>query len=198
MADALPKPPEESIMASVAWRAEQNHTDDELPPVIWVTEEEERRLFDEMAREWIGISGEEFIQRWEAGEYANIPDDLAHRRHIELSLMIPYSTVGQAAVIPSPQQASVIAREEVASVSSAVRPTELTTEDDGIIDGDDFIGAEEGRQMFDAAVRRRMGISGDEFIRRWEAGEYDGIWDTPGHLHIGDLASLIPFARQDG
>lgn len=75
-------------MASVARRIDQIQTDD-LPPVIWVTPEEGRRIFDEAARKWIGISGDEFIQRWEAGEYAEIPDDLEHRRYLELSLMIP-------------------------------------------------------------------------------------------------------------
>ena len=82
-------------------------------------------------------------------------------------------------------------------MSSVSRRTEITTEDEEIAGDDYVIGAEEGRRMFDAAVRRRLGISGDEFIRRWDAGEYDEIWDSPGHLHIGDLASLIPFARQE-
>ena len=59
-----------------------------------------------------------------------------------------------------------------------------------------WVTPEEGRAQFDAAVRRRMGMSGEEFIRRWEAGEYREIADTPGNLHIIELASLIPFAQQ--
>ena len=66
---------------------------------------------------------------------------------------------------------------------------ERVTTEHKIVDDDYFIGVDEGR--------RRLGISGDEFIRRWDAGEYDEMWDTPGHLHIGDLASLIPFARPE-
>jgi len=27
---------------------------------------------------------------------------------------------------------------------------------------------------FDAIARREMGISGDEFLRRWDAGHYEG------------------------
>ena len=60
-----------------------------------------------------------------------------------------------------------------------------------------WVTPEEDRRMFDEAVRRRLGISGEEFIRRWEAGEYDEVFDQPGFLHIGDLAAMIPFARQD-
>ena len=56
---------------------------------------------------------------------------------------------------------------------------------------------EEGQIQFDAAVRRRMGISGEEFIRRWDAGEYAEIADTEGHRHIMNLAGLIGFARKD-
>jgi hypothetical protein len=41
---------------------EQERTDD-LPPVIWVTPEEGRRIFDEAVQAELGISGEEFIRR---------------------------------------------------------------------------------------------------------------------------------------
>jgi hypothetical protein len=43
-----------------------------------------------------------------------------------------------------------------------------------------------------------MGFSGEEFIRRWEAGEYWEIADRPGFRHIGRLIMMIPLARQDG
>jgi hypothetical protein len=56
---------------------------------------------------------------------------------------------------------------------------------------------EQGRCLFDEAVRREMNISGEEFIQRWEAGEYWGIADEEGHRHIGDLIMMIPLARQD-
>jgi hypothetical protein len=52
--------------------------------------EEGRRLFDEAARELVGMSGEEFIRRFDAGEYADMPDDLAHRHIIDLALLIPF------------------------------------------------------------------------------------------------------------
>lgn len=41
-----------------------------------------------------------------------------------------------------------------------------------------------------------MGLSGTEFLRRWNAGEYAEIVDTPDHLHITRLALLIPLAKQ--
>ena len=56
---------------------------------------------------------------------------------------------------------------------------------------------EEGRELFDSQARELLGISGEEFLRRWDAGEYRDIADKPGNLHIGRLAMLIPFARQD-
>ena len=40
-----------------------------------------------------------------------------------------------------------------------------------------------------------MGMSGEEFIRRWDAGEYDEIADSAGHRHIMSLAMLIPWGR---
>ena len=60
-----------------------------------------------------------------------------------------------------------------------------------------FVMPEEGRRQFDEAVRERVGISGEEFIRRFEAGEYDDIADREGFRHIGHLIGLISFARQN-
>lgn len=56
---------------------------------------------------------------------------------------------------------------------------------------------EQGRRLFDEAVRREMGISGEEFIRRWEAGEYWEIADEEGRRHIGYLIGMMPLARQE-
>ena len=48
---------------------------------------------------------------------------------------------------------------------------------------------EEGRALFDKTCREKLGISGEEFARRWDAGEYccNG--------HAGHLAMLLPFWR---
>lgn len=75
--------------------------------------------------------------------------------------------------------------------------TDETLGDPGeLVDSDSFyFTPEEGRREFEAAVQKWMGISGEEFIRRWEAGEYWGIADETGHRHIGDLIMMIPLAR---
>lgn len=39
-----------------------------LPPIHEATQEEWTAMFDARAREWLGMSGDEFIRRWEAGE----------------------------------------------------------------------------------------------------------------------------------
>ncbi len=50
---------------------------------------------------------------------------------------------------------------------------------------------EEGRALLDRAAREVLGISGDEFLAKWDAGEYEGS-DDPA---ITRVAMLIPFAR---
>ncbi len=84
--------------------------------------------------------------------------------------------------------------------ASRIEPT--TWADDDVDEADlirwtnnPYISAEEGRAMFDAATRRYMGISGEEFIARWEAGEYDEIADSSDHWYVGFLSGLISFAR---
>ena len=76
-------------MASTPAHADAEPESVSDPEVRYVSAEEGRRMFDEVARAWTGLSGEEFIRRWEAGEYADIPDDAAHRHIVELVLMIP-------------------------------------------------------------------------------------------------------------
>jgi hypothetical protein len=78
-------------MSSIVRSTEIATEDDELPGVIYTSPGEGRRMFDEAARIWTGMSGEEFIRRWEAGEFASLPDDLAHRRYVDLILMIPFA-----------------------------------------------------------------------------------------------------------
>lgn len=51
---------------------------------------------------------------------------------------------------------------------------------------------EEGRTLFDNAARFYLGISGDEFVGRWESGYYD---EDPDQPDIVDVAMLLPFAR---
>ncbi len=81
--------------------------------------------------------------------------------------------------------------------SSRTRPDQETS--DGS-EHDDLppayvVTPEEGRRMYDDAVRKYMGISGEEFLRRLDSGEYDSIADDPDHSEIMDLAMLRSFGR---
>ena len=50
---------------------------------------------------------------------------------------------------------------------------------------------EEGRPMLDRAAREVLNISADEFLARWDAGDYESA-DDPA---ITRVSMLIPFAR---
>jgi len=43
--------------------------------IRWRSDEEARADFDAHARQWLGLSGEEFLRRWDAGEYRGLEDD---------------------------------------------------------------------------------------------------------------------------
>jgi len=53
----------------------------------WLDVEEERQAFDEQARELLGISGEEFLRRLDAGVYDDVCDDIEHRDVMYLTLL---------------------------------------------------------------------------------------------------------------
>ncbi len=44
---------------------------DLLPPVVELTGEELWAVFDAHALHYLGMSGEEFLRRWDAGEFDN-------------------------------------------------------------------------------------------------------------------------------
>jgi hypothetical protein len=54
------------------------------------------------------------------------------------------------------------------------------------------LSPEEGKELLDSQARKYLGISGDEFIRRWETQDFEDPDDTK----IVRLSLLIPLARQ--
>ena len=58
------------------------------------------------------------------------------------------------------------------------------------------LSPEESRAYFDAEVQALLGISGEEFLRRQDAGEYAAIPDDAGDADIVYLAVLGSFARR--
>jgi hypothetical protein len=48
---------------------------------------------------------------------------------------------------------------------------------------------DEGRALLDRQARRELGISGEEFLRRYKAGEYADI-DTPAVARVAMLVHL--------
>ncbi len=60
--------------------------------IIWLDDDEARAHFDARARELLGISGEEFLRRYDAGEYDEIidADDGEHWQVMELSMLTSF------------------------------------------------------------------------------------------------------------
>lgn len=52
---------------------------------------------------------------------------------------------------------------------------------------------EEGREIVDRAARRELGMSGEEFLRRWDRGEIE----DPDRPEVIRVAILLPFARPE-
>ena len=78
-------------MRILAWEAAGMATiaNIDLPQVQELTVEETRAFFDQMARELLGISADEFRRRWNAGEYDPIADDGDHSDIMYLAMFLP-------------------------------------------------------------------------------------------------------------
>lgn len=53
-----------------------------------------------------------------------------------------------------------------------------------------FLDDEEARQQFDRQARRLMGMSGEEFLRRYAAGEFEAVQDERQQRAVMKLAML--------
>ena len=53
------------------------------------------------------------------------------------------------------------------------------------------LSREEGIAMFDRQARERLGMSGEEFLQKWEAGEIE----DPDRNDVMMLVMMIPFTR---
>jgi hypothetical protein len=54
---------------------------------------------------------------------------------------------------------------------------------------------EEAWELFEQDARRQLGISGEEFLRRWDDGEYRDIQDDPPGWRVMRVAMMIPTVR---
>jgi hypothetical protein len=52
------------------------------------------------------------------------------------------------------------------------------------------VDQKEGYKILDKAARRYLGISAEEFLQRWDAGEYAGKSDTPQVMRVAQLINL--------
>lgn len=80
----------------------------------------------------------------------------------------------------------------------AVRARTQWTDDEFEDDDDwgvDFLTEEEAYDLFDRQAHLALGISGEEFLRRWDAGEVPPVPDTPEGRPLGHLVMMIPFGR---
>ena len=81
-------------MAAKADRSHQ-HTNgaasDPIPGIHLTTREEGRALFDRQAKKTLGISGHEFLKKWDAGEFRPVPDTAEGRKVRRLVMLMPFA-----------------------------------------------------------------------------------------------------------
>lgn len=72
-------------------------------------------------------------------------------------------------------------------------PTEIIDEilEESGYQGVEVVSEEEGKALFDERARFYMKMSGDEFLRRWDAGEWKDDPDQPG---VMTMLMFMPFA----
>ena len=65
-----------------------------------------------------------------------------------------------------------------------------------------YLTREEGIQLFDLHAKRRYGISGEEWLKNYDAGEYNDALSFANEVSLNDhckavdMHMLIPFVRE--
>jgi len=72
----------------------------------------------------------------------------------------------------------------------SAQPVEITKDVDLRSEGH-HLTTEEAHAIFEENARYYLGLSGDEFIRKWDAGGFDDA-EAPG---VWDVAILLPLSR---
>ena len=57
------------------------------------------------------------------------------------------------------------------------------------------ITPEQGLVMLDEQARTRLGMTGEEFLRAWDSGQFQNGAESP---EVTSVALLLPFARRNG
>jgi hypothetical protein len=52
------------------------------------------------------------------------------------------------------------------------------------------LSRDQGRAILDRQARRYLGMSGEDFVRAWDAGEFDDDPDRPDVMHVAMLIGL--------
>ncbi len=58
----------------------------------------------------------------------------------------------------------------------------------------ELMSEREAGEVFDGIVRRELGISGAEFLRRWDAGDYAGT-DVDDFAGLSEVVAAVPLVR---
>jgi hypothetical protein len=70
-------------------------------------------------------------------------------------------------------------------------------DDEHADDGIRFLDDDEARAQFDRQARRLLGISGEEFLRRYDAGEYNRALDDSEIDNVRALIMLTDLVRSN-
>ena len=58
--------------------------------VHWLSDDEAHAIFDAEARDVMGMSGEEFLRRYDAGDFQDVHQDGENRAFVGLEMLIPW------------------------------------------------------------------------------------------------------------
>lgn len=152
----------------------------------YLTDEEALAMFDETARRYMNMSGEEFLRRWETGDFED-PDssDVIH-----VGIMAPlFVDCGSGLKYESSAISEKLLSADGAHARTMRSPKPEPELDESRIV---YLTREEGLALLDEQAWEYLNMSGEEFLQRWETGDFE----DPDSYEVFHVGMLIPLAAE--
>jgi hypothetical protein len=98
---SMPKDDPDADWLEASMSAEPQHVQDsindeygDVPEVIHMTRDEAHAIFDENARFWLDMSGDEFLRKWRNREFGDVDNHPNHVKIMEVASLLPFVTNG--------------------------------------------------------------------------------------------------------
>ena len=150
-----------------------------------------RNLFHADVRRLLDISGGERPHRWDVGAYHVLSEDTIEGRGVNDIVLSLLSVNPERVDAGCPRCPRLVPRPPAEENEPMAAIERIDPVDEDIV----WVSPDEAWAYFDKRAQALLGMSGEEFLRRWVAGEFRGLEEDERGRAYNDLVMLATTIR---